>query len=234
MHFKKIIKKAVGAYNLGRLDYFRLKSVESLWGGAFNGQEFRRKMFNQICDVINFKQIVETGTFRGNTTEFMSKRAVPIQTIEYDKRLYGYLTMRFLLNRSITLIQGDSREGLKSIALNCKDNSEPVFFYLDAHWNDDLPLKEELEIIFLNWRNAVVMIDDFKVPDTDYGYDDYGSGKALTLEYLENIPQLKQCSLFFPAQGEQLETGKRRGSIVICLNPDTANILKSCDSLRHY
>jgi hypothetical protein len=38
-----------------------------------------------------------------------------------------------------------------------------LFVYLDAHWNDDLPLAEELEIVFGACPNAIVMIDDFNV-----------------------------------------------------------------------
>jgi hypothetical protein len=56
-----------------------------------------------------------------------------------------------------------------------------ILFYLDAHWNDDLPLEEELELIFSVHPHAVVMIDDFQVPDDPgYQFDEYGPGKALT------------------------------------------------------
>jgi hypothetical protein len=40
----------------------------------------------------------------------------------------------------------------------------PLFFYLDAHWNEDLPLAEEIDLIFSRSPCAVVMIDDFEVP----------------------------------------------------------------------
>ena len=60
-----------------------------------------------------------------------------------------------------------------------------VFFYLDAHWNDDLPLADEIDIIFSRCPWAVVMIDDFEVPsDPGYQFDDYGPGKALVLGYI--------------------------------------------------
>jgi hypothetical protein len=47
-----------------------------------------------------------------------------------------------------------------------------VFFYLDAHCGWEAPLVEELKIIFTKWTEAVVMVDDFQVPGTDYVYDD--------------------------------------------------------------
>jgi hypothetical protein len=55
-----------------------------------------------------------------------------------------------------------------------------VFFHLDAHWEGDLPLQEEIEIILGRFPNFLIMIDDFRVPgDSGYGFDDYGRGKML-------------------------------------------------------
>ena len=65
------------------------------------------------------------------------------------------------------------------------DRAVPTLFYLDAHWHEYLPLRDELEIALGQFANAVVLIDDFQVPDDPgYGFDDYGPGKTLNLEYL--------------------------------------------------
>ena len=78
----------------------------------------------------------------------------------------------------ISVIPGDSRNVLRSLSTAAGVGGRSVFFYLDAHDSGDLPLREELEIIFENWSDAVVMIDDFMVPhDSGYGYGDYGVGK---------------------------------------------------------
>ena len=47
-------------------------------------------------------------------------------------------------------------------------------------------LREELEIIFSTWSRPIVMIDDFAVPESAYGYDDYGPGKTLDLSYIDH------------------------------------------------
>ena len=77
----------------------------------------------------------------------------------------------------------DSRAALRQI-LNgplAPMRDQPILFYLDAHWNVDLPLSEETDIIFSAAPRATVLIYDFQVPgDPGDGYDDYGSGKALT------------------------------------------------------
>jgi hypothetical protein len=48
-----------------------------------------------------------------------------------------------------------------------------------------LPLVDEIALAFRHWPEAVVMIDDFAVPgDPGYGFDVYGAGQALRLDYL--------------------------------------------------
>src|SRR5206468_11787016 len=72
--------------------------------------------------------------------------------------------------------------------------------YLDAHWNADLPLAEEIDIIFSRCPSAVVMIDDFQVPsDAGYGYDNYGPGKALVSGYIRPAISAHQLQAFYPS-----------------------------------
>ncbi len=107
---------------------------------------------------------------------------------------------------------------------------DKVLFYLDAHWVEDLPLRDELDIIFANWDNTVVMIDDFEVPDSDYGYNDYGPTKTLNLSYLRPLEHL-DYSVFYPAADASEETGKRRGCVVLCRGPDVEQSIKTIDTL---
>ena len=105
---------------------------------------------------------------------------------------------------------------MRGLANNEQFPKSKVFFYLDAHWGEHLPLKEEIEVIFTNWNAPVVMVDDFQVPGTDYGYDDYGPGKVLNMSYLEPIQHL-QLHAFFPAAEAKQETGAKRGCVVLWL-----------------
>jgi hypothetical protein len=94
-----------------------------------------------------------------------------------------------------------------------------LFVYLDAHWNINLPLVEELETVFSACSNAIVMIDDFKVPfDDGYGYDDYGAGLSLTAELIKPSTAAHNLQIFYPSTPSALETGGRRGCAVIAGN----------------
>ena len=156
--------------------------------------------------------MLETGTYRGATTAFLATTfRVPIASVEAVPRYREYAAHRLADEPLVTLDQGDSREFLRKQA---RVSGGTVFFYLDAHWEGDLPLAEELDIVAAAWSRAVVMIDDFQVPDDPgYGYDDYGPGKALAEDYLPE--SVAGWSRYYPATSSEAETGARRGCVVL-------------------
>ena len=183
------------------------------WGGPMNGQTGRRAIVRGLARAIEFDRVIETGTFRGTTTEFLSAVfGSPVVTIESDQRSFAYASDRLQALSDVDVRLGDSRAILHELAAEATP-LETTFFYLDAHWNDDLPLSEELLLIDSAWRRAVVMVDDFRVVGDDgYGFDDYGNGKRLSAEI---IPPLSGWSTFYPALSSSYETGMRRGCCVL-------------------
>ncbi len=219
----------------GGLEYFKNPELKISWGGPFNGQEFRKKIFLNLLDNFSFKAVVETGTYRGTTTDFFLSTSRPVYTTESQYRYFGYALIRFLSKwKHIRLFRKDSRDFLRSLAARRSFPKKNVFFYLDAHWQEDLPLVEELDIIVSNWRNSVIMIDDFCVPDTNYGYDNYGEGRVLKLDYLNPVIIPNNIPLFFPSVGSEEETGEKRGCIVLGTENDTGSILDRIPTLRRY
>jgi predicted O-methyltransferase YrrM len=202
-----------------RVDLMR-PSFRASWGGPLNGQEERRAVVRAIAGTIAVDRVLETGTYRGTSTEFFrSVFGVPVETVEADPRFHGYSRRRLEFDRLVTVALGDSRAFLSDAARSHAD--ETVFIYLDAHWDRDLPLREELQIIHGGWSHAVVMIDDFAVPgDPGYHYDDYGDGKALVED---SLPPLPGWSLRYPVAASDMETGARRGSCVL-LSPALAEV----------
>jgi hypothetical protein len=186
---------------IGMLEYIKSPERGAGWG-PFNGQTARQALFVDLLTKSGPNAIVETGTFLGATTEFMSQAGLPVFTIEAHPRNYGFARARFWRRRNVKLVYGDSRTGLHKLfdgALHPLSGLT-IFFYLDAHWNDDLPLAEEIDIIFSHCPMAVVMIDDFEVPsDAGYGFDDYGPGKALAADYIKPAVLTHQLQAFYPS-----------------------------------
>jgi hypothetical protein len=228
---KNLAIRLLGERNIGRLQFLLKPGLANRFGGPLNGQAHRRRMFSDIMASIPFQAIVETGTFRGTTTAFFGDWGLPVYSVEINPRNAGFSSLHlFRQRRRIHLFESDSPSFLKELASREQFPKARVFFYLDAHWEEHLPLGEELEIIFANWREAVVMVDDFKVPGSTYAYDDYGPGKVLSLEYLDRYQHLKLIP-FFPSVAAEFETGLRRGSVVLCREASVADPLRRIESL---
>ena len=92
-----------------RLDLIR-PHLYSSWGGAFNGQRGRQALVRQLFRSIPFDFVVETGSFRGVTTEFLqSVSGLPVYSVEYLSRYFLFSKTRCAYNDLIDITHGDSR-----------------------------------------------------------------------------------------------------------------------------
>jgi hypothetical protein len=232
---KQILRMLCGETMLGILDYYRFPEWR-VQDTAFNDQKIRQKMFMEIVNCFRPKAIVETGTFHGNTTEFMASIIeIPIYTAEYNKRYYAFARRRLRKFSNVEIHCGDSRDYLRKLISSGLLSNEKNFFYLDAHWYEDLPLSEEIEIIINFCPEAIIMVDDFQVPwDQGYGFDDYGADKALTPEYIAPLIMKYNLAQFYPSAPSAQETGCRRGCVVLAREIEIIDRLKKIPCLRAY
>lgn len=241
---KYIFKRPYDAY---QDIYNRLYNIETaldcliekpLWVDVpetgFNEQSFRKKIFNELVSSIPFTSIIETGTWIGNTTGYMKKQSdLPLYTCELDKRYFALAKMRLNNFSNIFFTNDDSRNFLNTLDIDTQNGT--CFFYLDAHWYDDLPLKEELEIISKRFSGFVIMIDDFKVPgDPGYGYDNFGRETNLSLEVYAKQFKALNLNMYFPSAGAEQETGKKRGCVVLANTNSLKEILNKCGTLKKF
>jgi tetratricopeptide (TPR) repeat protein len=193
-----------------------LPHLQVSWGGPMNGQQGRQQIFLDLINAVTPVAIIETGTYRGTTTEWIAEVFNgPIFTCEINKRFFVQSRRKLSRFPNITILNMDSREFLKRIVGQSLDRQQPLLFYLDAHWRDDLPLYGEARFILETCPMSVLVIDDFQVPfDDGYGFDDYGPGRRFSLEilgWLKDTPQ----RIFFPILPSSEETGAKRGAVVI-------------------
>jgi hypothetical protein len=209
-----------------------IPSLHLVGANPFNGQVNRMDVFRAILDACSISIIVETGTCRGATTEYMGKNfSGKIYSCDVDQRYFEYAKRRLahLTNVEVQLI--DSRQLFEQLFNQPILQGKPIFFYLDAHWNKDLPLLGEISLILNSNLKAVVMIDDFEVPfDQGYGYDTYGNGKKLCLQMLNGFRDQMEYA-YFPALPAVKETGPRRGCIVFTTSAELDQRLRTLPSL---
>ncbi len=165
----------------------------------------------------------------------MAQTGLPVLTVDVHPRNCGFAPARLWRRRNVKLFSGESRAFLHKVFDGpLRDLSDRTqLFYLVAHWNDDLPLAQEVEIVFSKCPAAIVMIDDFEVPfDPGYGYDDYGPGKALIASYIAPVVSKYQLLTFYPATPSVAESGMRRDCVVLANESVHGRALSSIPLLR--
>lgn len=190
--------------------------------GTLNSQQQRGKAVKKIIADFDPHAVVETGCYLGAGTKFfLNNSTAPIYTCEINGHYANFSQARFKKESRVNIYSASSVDFLKKISDPVLSNEAKIFFYLDAHWAQELPLKEEIQIILKRWRNSLMLIDDFAVPnDAGYGYDSYGESNVLNASYLQNIH--KDLRVFYPRISSKKETGSKRGCCAICLADNVA------------
>ena len=113
----------------------------------------------------NINHFVETGTYYGNTSLWAAEHFDSVETIEFCEEIFQEAQNKLKNYKNIKCHYGDSRVILEKIIHQSNNN---MLFWLDAHWssgntygeNDQCPLLKELEIIFSDNRDHIILIDD--------------------------------------------------------------------------
>jgi hypothetical protein len=231
------------AFRTAALLDFHLVPVQRIgFGGPFNGQAMRVAGFRAIARPGRLAELVETGTHRGTTTEFMARHAdCPVKTTENDPYYFESSRLRFEELRrfgcpwvdNVQLYQLDSRSFLTEVLRQPVPEAGFSFFYLDAHCDylgsrgdDENPLIGEVRLIRPARRHCIILIDDVDVPDDPaYGNDD---GNTVA----ELAPLLPSFDAWFFPQSSHHEIGGVRGSILLSGSPETTALLAGIPEFR--
>lgn len=127
---------------------------------------------------------IETGTYFGTTTKFMSKYAKKVHTIEPSRDLYQLAKLNLKTYRNVETHFGTSEEILPQLLAGIHGS---VTFWLDGHYSAGVtfegsqhcPVRDELDSISSNLRNfedVSILIDDARCFYLNYDkFSDYPS-----------------------------------------------------------
>lgn len=153
---------------------------------AFNGDHHIVDEFLNLKSRFGITTAVETGTCLASTTIFLSTVFDRVITIEANME-YLNIAHKRLRDENCNNVKtefGDSGEVLYPILVEERVDDKTIFF-LDAHWNDRCPLKQELEAIHFAGIKPVIAIHDFKVPnDPKLGFDSY-NGQDFEIDWIK-------------------------------------------------
>jgi hypothetical protein len=131
---------------------------------------------------------VETGTYKGDTTEFLAARAPMVYSVEPADALYQAVKMRFKNCRNVKLLHGPSETIFPSLVKQLRGD---VCFWLDGHASGGdtfqgvsaTPVMKELQEIeasLHSFSSIIVFVDDMRCFDPAIPeYADYPSRAAL-------------------------------------------------------
>jgi len=133
----------------------------------------------RLKEDFHLQNFVETGTHDGDTSLFFSAifdRVFTCDVRDWRRRPEFYLmdNVRYATESSIAFLRRHHRLiGARSL------------FFLDAHWEEHWPLRDELAFVLGECLDPVVIIDDFDVGHGLY-FDEYG-GQRLGFGYVEDL-----------------------------------------------
>src|SRR5947209_5803157 len=95
MTLKTCVRRLIPHQCKARLDYHRFPTLLNGWGGPLNGQCGRQQLVIDLMQAIRFTHIIETGTYRGTTTEYLARvSGLPTYSVELTKYNYHYARYR--------------------------------------------------------------------------------------------------------------------------------------------
>ena len=177
----------------------------------WNGDGYLAAEVLRLKEAHGLTSALETGTCLGSTTCWLADNFDNVATIETNgafldiayARTNGYAgRIRFFHDDSVKV-------------LNMSTIRDGWFVFLDAHWGPNCPLLDELESLWFIGAKPVILVHDFVVPGTDFGFDKMPDGRPFNLEliqpYLDRIYGEGKWKHNYPTQVE----GAKRGWISI-------------------
>ena len=152
---------------------------------------------------------VETGTNVGSTLAYFAQRYpnIPCLSCEPDLEAFRHAHENVSGLTNITLYNQTSQQFLETLSEKHPEIfTKKVLFWLDAHgYGFQWPLKEELAFITKKFKQALILIDDFKVPNKEmFGYDEY-DGQICSYDYIkDSLSRLDRTyQLYYPNYTEK-------------------------------
>lgn len=193
-------------------------------GGPFGFDITTALQIDFLIDSYGCDGIVETGCFLGDTTEYLANRypQLPIRTCDVVENHAAFTQHRVADRQNVTVFHGDSAALLPSLL--CGLNRPLV--YLDAHWLDKWPLRDEL----ISIRDGVIAIDDFYIGHDRFGYDHYDGevcGPELVARALPGTEVLFVGNPYADYRVPCLQTGRRSGTGYLARDLDPGLMARS-------
>ena len=158
---------------------------------AFNGDQLIWEEFISLVKEFDVEIIIETGTYKGDSTIEFAKLGMPVHTTEIRKTFHSEAVGKFqtagLSLDPIFPHFGDSAKLLNTLVPNFARHKQRIILFLDAHWYGDNCLERELKVLMgIDWQGVypVILIHDMHVPGESYGFD-IENDRPISMDWIE-------------------------------------------------
>jgi hypothetical protein len=181
---------------------------------GFENDIHLRDKFFEICRTHKVTHIIETGTYHGHTTKHLCKMAKRVDTVEVVQENFTESQKTLLGIDNVYSHFGNSSEVLPHVL---PSESEGLFLFLDAHWQQYNPLLDELKVIAGAGLKPIIAIHDFKAPNRpDLGFDTYPkSGIVYEWDWIKSSVENIYGVDGYTIQYNDKASGAKRGVIFI-------------------
>lgn len=172
-----------------------------------HGDPIGQKVFVLLGKEFKATSFIETGTFKGYSTSFMAKNfpSTKILTCEINDTSFKKARANLKNYKNVEVFHSTSPKFLSKILDQKEIIGTLPIFYLDAHWLDNWPLEEELRLISKKVKSAIIIIDDFKVPDSpQFEFDKYKSVECSIDLVKPNLSRKNKYRLLLPKYGYEV------------------------------
>ncbi len=161
---------------------------------AFNNDHLIWIEFKNLISKFNVEVIIETGTYKAQSTIDFASLGIPVHTTESRTPFYIESVANIVEAGCSGIILshlGDSPKILEEIVPPIANDKKRIIFFLDAHWYNDNCLERELNMLkTINFQGVlpVILIHDILVPlhEKEYGYDLYNN-RPVSMVWIESI-----------------------------------------------
>lgn len=180
---------------------------------AFGGDTFLQETYKQL--VLKYKPdlLIETGTYEGDTTEYLASFGLPVVTTEINVMNYETSKQKLRGIENITFLLGDSEKSLIRVFDTIKDKK--IIAFLDAHWLNDKTLERELYLLSNLTHPPVILVHDFFVPDKPFGFDRWDNHRYDYVYFKRFFDVTYKDDTKYTFRYNEEANGQQRGVIIL-------------------
>ena len=152
----------------------------------WNGDHFLAAEVLRLKGAHGLTCALETGTCLGSTAMWLAENFTWVATFELHETYFNIACERIEDHPDgvdIHIEHIASVDGLRHYHRSMASAELPLY-WLDAHWTDNCPLLDELTVIAERGPHCCILIHDFQVPGTDFGFDSMPDGRPFNLELI--------------------------------------------------